>query len=66
MLVKALKSLNIFGLQLIYDFKEGEGTFGLLAANPQDISPEKKKIFQSLGFDIPSALYVPSLHFARL
>lgn len=47
-------------LQLIYDFKDGGGTFGLLSLHPEEIVSEDKEKFKKIGVDIPSMLYVPS------
>ena len=43
-------------LQLIYDFKDGGGTFGLMSLHPDKISDEDKKRFKKIGVQMPSML----------
>ena len=40
--------------QLVYDFKDGGGTFGLLTLSPGDLEEKEKKKFEKIGVLIPS------------
>jgi len=41
-------------LQLIYDFKDGGGSLGLISFLPDEISEEDKFKFLKIGVEIPS------------
>ena len=43
-------------MQLIYDFKDGGGTFGLMSLHPDKISEEDRKRFKKIGVLMPSML----------
>lgn len=42
--------------QLIYDFKDGGGSFGLMSLHPDQIPKEDKERFKKIGVEIPSML----------
>ena len=42
--------------QLIYDFKDGGGTFGLMSLHPDEILPEDKEKFRKIGVQIPNMM----------
>ena len=46
-------SSNSFS-QLIYDFKDGGGSFGLLSLRPEQLSDEERSNFERIGFQLPS------------
>ena len=41
-------------LQLIYDFKDGGGSFGLISLHPDNIPEEDQSKFLKIGVEIPS------------
>ena len=41
-------------IQLIYDFKDGDGSLGLISLNPDLIPTEDEMKFRSIGVQIPS------------
>lgn len=41
-------------LQLIYDFKDGGGSLGLISLNPNGIPKEDISEFSKIGVEIPS------------
>ena len=43
-------------MQLIYDFKDGGGSLGVLSLNPDQLDKEEKENFTKLGIDIPSMM----------
>ena len=43
-------------MQLIYDFKDGGGTLGVLSLNPGQLHEEEKEQFTKLGIQIPSMM----------
>ena len=47
-----------FNFQLIYDFRDGGGTFGLISLHPDQISDEEIAKFRRIGVEIPSMMYV--------
>ena len=40
--------------QLIYDFKDGGGSLGLISLHPDQLSEEDKLKFKKIGVNIPS------------
>ena len=46
--------LQFFLFQLIYDFKDGGGSLGLISLLPDDIPEDVKSKFLRIGVDIPS------------
>ena len=46
----------ILSMQLIYDFKDGGGSFGVLSLNPDHLNEEEKENFTILGIEIPSMM----------
>lgn len=42
--------------QLIYDFKDGGGSFGLMSLHPEEIAADDKEKFRKIGVEIPSML----------
>ena len=46
--------LSHLWLQLIYDFKDGEGSIGLVALYPENISKADKTKFKKIGVKIPA------------
>lgn len=42
--------------QLIYDFKDGGGSLGLISLHPEKLSEEDKQKFLKIGVSIPSKL----------
>ena len=40
--------------QLIYDFKDGGASFGLISLHPEKLSKEEKQNFIDIGVVIPS------------
>ena len=48
----------VFLFQLIYDFKDGGGTFALMSLHPDEISSEDVENFEKIGVEIPSMMYV--------
>jgi len=44
-------------LQLIYDFKDGGASFGLISLLPDEIREEDKSKFVKIGVEIPSMMY---------
>jgi len=43
---------------LIYDFKDGGGSLGLISLLPDEIPEEDKSKFLKIGVEIPSMKYV--------
>ena len=46
--------LSVIFLQLIYDFKDGGGSFGLITLNPEKVPEEDRVKFSKIGVLIPS------------
>ena len=44
-----------FFLQLIYDFRDGGGSFGLLTLHPDQLSEEDRQKFTRIGFQLHSS-----------
>ena len=44
--------------QLIYDFKDGGASFGLISLHPEQISDEDVTKFRKIGVEIPSMMCV--------
>ena len=47
-----------FHSQLIYDFKDGGGSFGLLTLRPERLPDKHKMKFEKIRVKIPSMMYV--------
>ena len=45
-----------FCVQLVYDFKDGGGSIGLMSLHPDQISNEEKDKFRKMGVQMPSML----------
>ena len=45
---------------MIYDFKDGGGSLGLISLLPDEIPEEDKSKFLKIGVEIPSMKYVPN------
>ena len=43
-------------LQLIYDFRDGGGSFGMLSLRPEMLSNEVRANFKKIGFKLPSRM----------
>ena len=43
-------------MQLIYDFKDGGGSIGLILRSPGDISDDEKEAFKKIGIQIPTVM----------
>ena len=43
-------------MQLIYDFKDGGGSFGLISLHPEKLSSEDRSKFDRIGVEIPSMM----------
>lgn len=50
-----------FCVQLVYDFKDGGGSIGLMSLHPDQISNEEKDKFRKMGVQMPSMLWVYSM-----
>lgn len=57
-MIACLHSIKCFYLcsQLIYDFKDGGASIGLISLNPSDIKDEDKEKFEKIGIKIPSKM----------
>ena len=49
---------HLFFSQLIYDFKDGGGSFGLLSLHPEHLPDKDKAKFEKIRVKIPSMMYV--------
>ena len=49
---------HLFLSQLIYDFKDGGGSFGLLSLHPEHLPDKDKAKFEKIRVKIPSMMYV--------
>lgn len=47
-------SLTLISSQLIYDFKDGGGSFGLISLHPEKLSEQDRMKFKKIGVEIPS------------
>ena len=47
-----------FCVQLIYDFKDGGGSIGLISLHPDNLSGVLRDSFERIGVEIPRLLYV--------
>ncbi len=45
---------GVFVLQLIYDYKDGGGSIGLVCLHPELLSKSEKEAFDRIGVSIPS------------
>ena len=52
------KCLHPSAVQLIYDFQDGGGSFGLMTLHPDQIPEQDKERFRKIGIRIPSMLLV--------
>lgn len=43
-------------MQLIYDFKDGGGSLGLISLHPEKLNDSDKRKFEKIGVDIPSMM----------
>ena len=57
----SLSVIVVVFFQLIYDFKDGGGTFTLMSLHPDEILAEDVERFEKIGVEIPSMMYVHSL-----
>ena len=57
---KYMESLLLFlpPSQLIYDFKDGEASLGLISLHPEKLLEKDKMKFKKIGVKIPSMTYV--------
>lgn len=49
-------SSYLFTPQLIYDFKDGGASIGLISLNPGQMEEEEKDKFERIGIKIPSKM----------
>ena len=54
MFMRVLYSSICFFLQLIYDFRDGGGSFGLLTLRPDQLREEDRQKFTKIGFQLDS------------
>ena len=47
---------SVSAVQLVYDFKDGGGTLGLLSLHPDLIDKEEIEKFKKIGVNIPSMM----------
>ena len=50
------KYLFVLPLQLIYDFRDGGGSFGLLSLHPDKLPDQQRTKFQKIGVRVPSMM----------
>ena len=48
--------LCMHDIQLIYDFKDGCGSFGLISLHPEKLNDEDCSKFNLIGVEIPSMM----------
>ena len=48
-------------LQLIYDFRDGGGSFGLLSLHLENLPEENRKKYKKIGFELHSNRFVPDV-----